>query len=77
MLWQTISGSKLLAKVNTIIFLKKIDLLTLKLRFGVKIKQYIPCYGDKRNDMEIWSDVSIFFPPLDFSLNVPFGNGQI
>ena len=50
MLWQTICGSRLLAKANMIIFLNKIDLLTLKLRSGVKIRQYLPSYGDRSND---------------------------
>ena len=50
MLWQTICGSKLLAKADMIIFLNKIDLLTLKLRSGVKIRQYLPSYGDRSND---------------------------
>ena len=50
MLWQTICGSKLLAKANTIVFLNKIDLLTLKLLSGVKIRQYLPSYGDRNND---------------------------
>jgi len=50
MLWQTVCGSKLLAKANTIIFLNKIDLLTLKLRSGVKIREHLPSYGDRSND---------------------------
>ena len=50
MLWQTICESKLLVKANTIIFLNKIDLLTMKLRSGVKIRQYLPSYGDRKND---------------------------
>ena len=50
MLWQTICESKLLAKANTIIFLNKIDLLTMKLRSGVKIRQYLPSFGDRKND---------------------------
>jgi len=49
-LWQTICGSKLLAKANMIIFLNKIDLLDLKLLSGVKIRQYLPSYGDRSND---------------------------
>jgi len=50
MLWQTICESKLLAGADTIIFLNKIDLLTLKLRSGVKIREHLPSYGDRRND---------------------------
>jgi guanine nucleotide-binding protein subunit alpha len=51
-LWRTICESKLLIKANTIIFLNKIDLLTLKLRSGVRIKHYLPSYGDRSNDTE-------------------------
>jgi hypothetical protein len=61
MLWQTICGSKLLAKANMIIFLNKVDLLTLKLRSGVKIRQYLPSYGDRSNDMGTMVRCELFF----------------
>jgi hypothetical protein len=71
MLWQTICGSKLLIKANTIIFLNKIDLLTLKLRSGVKIKQYLPSYGDRSNDTATMVRCKdfIFFLSRIWSLN--------
>jgi len=50
MLWKSICESKLLAKANTILFLNKVDLLNLKLRSGVKIKDYLPSYGERGND---------------------------
>jgi hypothetical protein len=33
-----------------ILFLNKIDLLKRKLRSGVKIKHYLPSYGERNND---------------------------
>ena len=78
MLWKTICESKLLAKTNTIIFLNKIDLLTLKLRSGVKIRQYLPSYGDRRNDTGTMVRCKrFFFPQLDSISYVSSGNGQI
>ena len=78
MLWQTICGSKLLAKANTIIFLNKIDLLTLKLRSGVKIRQYLPSYGDRSNDTGTMVRCEhFFFARLGLFLHVTLGNGQI
>ena len=67
----------MLAKADMIIFLNKIDLLTLKLRSGVKIKQYLPSYGDRSNDTGTMVRCEHFFPLLDLFLYVPFGNGQI
>ena len=65
MLWQTICESKLLAKANTIIFLNKIDLLTMKLRSGVKIRQYLPSFGDRKNDTVTMVRCELFFITLD------------
>ena len=75
MLWQTICESKLLVKANTIIFLNKIDLLTMKLRSGVKIRQYLPSYGDRKNDTVTMVRCEHFFLlPLDGIIPyVPFG----
>ena len=44
-----------------IIFLNKIDLLTLKLRSGVKIRQYLPSYGDRSNDTGTMVRCELFF----------------
>ena len=64
MLWQTICGSKLLAKANMIVFLNKVDLLNLKLRSGVKIRQYLPSYGDRNNDTATMVRCELFSPRL-------------
>ncbi|KAH9044210.1 G-alpha-domain-containing protein [Lactarius hengduanensis] len=49
--WTTICRSKLLAKVELVLFLNKCDILERKLARGVSMKQYISTYGDRVNDM--------------------------
>jgi len=49
--WTTICRSKLLAKVQLILWLNKCDILERKLARGVLIRQYISTYGDRANDM--------------------------
>ncbi|KAH9067983.1 G-alpha-domain-containing protein [Lactarius deliciosus] len=49
--WTTICKSKLLAKVELVLFLNKCDILERKLARGVLMKQYISTYGDRANDM--------------------------
>ncbi|KAF8916600.1 heterotrimeric G protein alpha subunit [Mucidula mucida] len=50
-LWQSICSSKLLAKTQLILFMNKCDLLKRKLKRGVKVKKYLPSYGDRPNDV--------------------------
>lgn len=50
-LWTAVCKSKLLCKVQLVIFLNKCDILERKLARGISIKQYIPSYGDRKNDM--------------------------
>lgn len=49
--WTTICRSKLLAKVELILFLNKCDILERKLARGVSMRRYISTYGDRANDM--------------------------
>ncbi|KAI0296518.1 G-alpha-domain-containing protein [Multifurca ochricompacta] len=49
--WTTICKSKLLTKVQLILFLNKCDILERKLVRGVPLRRYIPTYGDRANDM--------------------------
>jgi len=48
--WTSICKSKLLVKVQLILFLNKCDILERKLARGVMLKRYIPTYGDRKND---------------------------
>ncbi|KAI0717210.1 G-alpha-domain-containing protein [Cerioporus squamosus] len=50
MLWKAVCSTKLLAKVQLILFLNKCDLLQKKLARGVRVVDYIPTYGDRPND---------------------------
>lgn len=49
--WTSICKSKLLAKVQLILFLNKCDILQRKLARGVPLRRYIPTYGDRKNDL--------------------------
>ena len=61
LLWQTVCASKLLAGVNKILFLSKADLLKQKLNSGVKVKDYLPSYGDRANDLVTVIRCEFFF----------------
>jgi len=49
--WTAICKSKLLVKVEFILFLNKCDILQRKLERGVSFRRHIPTYGDRANDM--------------------------
>ncbi|KAJ7135441.1 heterotrimeric G protein alpha subunit [Mycena crocata] len=51
LLWRSICSSKLLARTQLILFLNKCDLLKRKLKRGVKVKTYLPSYGDRPNEV--------------------------
>ncbi|KAF8964777.1 heterotrimeric G protein alpha subunit [Flammula alnicola] len=50
-LWTSICSSKLLARTQLILFLNKCDLLRRKLKRGIQVKQYLPSYGDRPNEV--------------------------
>ncbi|KAI0049030.1 G-alpha-domain-containing protein [Auriscalpium vulgare] len=52
MLWQTLCSLPLLAKTQIILFLNKCDLLERKLRAGVHVRDHVPSFGDRSNDVE-------------------------
>ncbi|KAJ7216564.1 heterotrimeric G protein alpha subunit, partial [Mycena pura] len=51
LLWRSICSSKLLTKTQLILFLNKCDLLKRKLKRGIKLKTYLPSYGDRPNEV--------------------------
>ncbi|EIM79929.1 G-alpha-domain-containing protein [Stereum hirsutum FP-91666 SS1] len=51
LLWKAVCSSRLLSKVQLILFLNKCDLLQRKLKRGSQLRQYIPTYGDRPNDL--------------------------
>ncbi|CDO72779.1 hypothetical protein BN946_scf184994.g32 [Trametes cinnabarina] len=62
LLWKAVCSTKLLAKVQLILFLNKCDLLEKKLARGVRVVDYIPTYGSKPNDLEHVSRCTSSFP---------------
>jgi len=51
-LWKSICANKVLAGVDLILFLNKCDILSQKLRSGIKLCKYVRSYGDRPNDAE-------------------------
>lgn len=51
LIWRAIVSSKLLAKTTMIVFLNKCDLLKKKIKAGVRIKKYLPSFGDRENEL--------------------------
>ncbi|KAF8621238.1 hypothetical protein AX15_007950 [Amanita polypyramis BW_CC] len=49
-LWEQICANKILASVELILFLNKLDILDAKLKSGIQIASYITSYGDRPND---------------------------
>ncbi|EKM52393.1 uncharacterized protein PHACADRAFT_148998 [Phanerochaete carnosa HHB-10118-sp] len=51
-LWKMICSNKLLSKAQIILFLNKCDLLDKKLKSGVRVRDCVPSYGDRKNDLQ-------------------------
>lgn len=49
-LWRSVCASPMLAKTQIILFLNKCDLLHKKLKRGVRVRDSIPSFGDRKND---------------------------
>ncbi|PPQ73460.1 hypothetical protein CVT24_007551 [Panaeolus cyanescens] len=58
LLWKSVVSNKLLAHVNIVLFLNKVDLLQSKLESGVKLSHHMVSYGDRPND---YDSVSKYF----------------
>lgn len=52
LLWKSICSSKLLAKVELILFLNKCDLLAKKLESGTRLAKFVPSFKDHPNNLE-------------------------
>ncbi|KAH7105091.1 G-alpha-domain-containing protein [Auriculariales sp. MPI-PUGE-AT-0066] len=52
MLWKQICQNKLLAGIELILFLNKMDILEAKLKAGVRLSKYVRNFGDRPNDVE-------------------------
>jgi guanine nucleotide-binding protein alpha-1 subunit len=51
-LWKSICANRVLAKVNFILLLNKVDLLEAKLKAGIRFRDYVVSYGDLPNDVK-------------------------
>ncbi|KAJ7607324.1 guanine nucleotide binding protein, alpha subunit [Roridomyces roridus] len=51
MLWRSVCGCKLLSRTQLVLFLNKCDLLQAKLMRGAKIRDSVPSFGDRKNDV--------------------------
>lgn len=51
-LWKSVVSNKFLRETQIILFLNKYDLLQKKLERGVKVKNYVPSYGNRENTSE-------------------------
>lgn len=51
LLWKSVCSCKLLARTQVILFLNKCDLLQAKLQRGVRIRDSVPSFGDRKNDL--------------------------
>ncbi|CCA73216.1 probable G protein alpha chain [Serendipita indica DSM 11827] len=52
LLWKSICSSKLLAKVELILFLNKCDILAKKLESGIRLAKFVPSFKDHPNNVE-------------------------
>ncbi|KXN83195.1 Guanine nucleotide-binding protein alpha-4 subunit [Leucoagaricus sp. SymC.cos] len=51
LLWKSVCSCKLLARTQIILFLNKCDLLQAKLQRGIRIRDSVPSFGDRKNDL--------------------------
>jgi guanine nucleotide-binding protein subunit alpha len=51
LLWKSVCACKLLTRTQLILFLNKCDLLQAKLQRGVRIRDSVPSFGDRKNDV--------------------------
>ncbi|KAF8999848.1 guanine nucleotide binding protein, alpha subunit [Cyathus striatus] len=52
LLWKSVCSCKLLSRTQVILFLNKCDLLQAKLQRGVRIRDSVPSFGDRKNDLQ-------------------------
>lgn len=62
LLWRSVCSCKLLARTHLILFLNKCDLLQAKLQRGVRVRDSVPSFGDRKNDFT--TAVKCWFTPF-------------
>ncbi|KIP06671.1 hypothetical protein PHLGIDRAFT_106742 [Phlebiopsis gigantea 11061_1 CR5-6] len=51
-LWKMICSNKLLSRAQIILFLNKCDLLEKKLKSGVRVRDWVTSFGNRKNDVQ-------------------------
>lgn len=76
LLWRSVSACKILERTHIILFLNKCDLLQAKLQRGVRIRDSVPSYGEKKNDFATAAKCQFFFfySPLLLILSSSFSH---
>ncbi|KDQ55943.1 hypothetical protein JAAARDRAFT_36721 [Jaapia argillacea MUCL 33604] len=49
-LWKSVVSSRLLSHTQIILFMNKVDILKKKIKDGVRVKDWVTSYGDRKND---------------------------
>ena len=64
-----VCSNKLLASVELVLFLNKVDILESKLRSGIPFSSFFPAYGHKPNETKYVTECKdlsfFFFSPID------------
>ncbi|TFK64786.1 hypothetical protein BDN72DRAFT_901268 [Pluteus cervinus] len=53
LLWKAVCSSKILSKSTIILFMNKCDILKRKLKGGVLVKDHLPSFGDRKNEIGV------------------------
>ncbi|KAJ7596460.1 guanine nucleotide binding protein, alpha subunit [Mycena floridula] len=51
LLWKSLCSSKILAKTQIVLMLNKCDLLFAKLQRGIRIRDHVPSFGERNNNL--------------------------
>jgi hypothetical protein len=70
-LWEQICANKILASVELILFLNKLDILDAKLKSGVQLARYITSYSDRPNETKQVARCKWMVCSVRFEYNIP------
>ncbi len=72
-LWEQICANKILASVELILFLNKLDILDAKLKSGIQLARYITSYSDRPNETKQVARCKwILVCSVRFEYNIPW-----
>ena len=61
LLWRAICQNQLLCRTQLVLFLNKCDLLEKKLMSGVKVRHFVPSFGDRSNTLPVVAKCACYF----------------